>query len=54
MENQLTKVTQGASTVLQNTFDGDGNRLVRVANGTTTHYIGDWYELDPDSGVATL
>ncbi|HEX5415655.1 MAG TPA: RHS repeat-associated core domain-containing protein, partial [Chloroflexota bacterium] len=54
VENHLTKVTQGGTVVLRNTFDGDGNRLVRVVSGTKTHYVGDWYEFDPDTGLATV
>ena|GEM_PF-3132555 len=54
VENHLTQLTQGGNVVLQNTFDGDGTRLMRVANGTTTHYIGDWYESNPNTSVATV
>jgi|GEM_PF-6637037 len=54
VENHLTQLTQGGNVVLQNTFDGDGARLMRVANATTTHYIGDWYEDNPTTSVATV
>ncbi|MCL4545837.1 MAG: hypothetical protein M1118_14820 [Chloroflexi bacterium] len=53
VENHLIQLTQGGSAVLQNTFDGDGLRLVCVASGVTTHFIGDWYEFNVTSGVAT-
>ncbi len=50
-ENRLTSVSGQVS--LQNTYDGDGTRLIRVANGTTTHDVGDWYEVDPSTGLDT-
>jgi hypothetical protein len=42
--------------VLQNTFDGDGARLIRTVSSPakTTHYVGDWYECDPTAAVATV
>jgi hypothetical protein len=49
-ENRLTNVTGSVS--LQNTFDGDGARLIRTANGTSTSSVGDWYEVT--NGVATV
>jgi len=48
-ENRLTGLAGQVS--LQNTFDGDGVRLIRTANGTTTVYVGDWYEVT--NGVAS-
>jgi hypothetical protein len=50
-ENHLTSVSGQVS--LQNTFDGDGARLIRVASGTTTYYLGDWCEYDPNAQVYT-
>lgn len=47
VENRLTQVQQGGQTVLSCSYDGDGRRLVRVANGVTTHYVGEWYEANP-------
>jgi RHS repeat-associated protein len=52
-ENHLTSLTQGPTTILQNTFDGDGARLVRAVGSALTHYVGGWYEANPTSGVAT-
>jgi len=54
IENHLTQVSQGGTTIFQNTVDGDGVRLVRVANGKTTHYVGDWYEYDLNAGVPAV
>lgn len=53
IENRLTQLAQGGTAVLQNSFDGDGVRVARVANGVTTHFVGDWYEANPATGVAT-
>jgi len=44
-ENRLTQVNQGASTVAQFGYDGDGRRVKGTVNGTTTAYVGDYYEL---------
>ena len=53
-ENHLIAVQAGSNPpVLQNTDDGDGTRLVRVTSATT-HFVGPWYEYDPNAGVATV
>jgi hypothetical protein len=39
-----TSYCAGPFPPLQNTFDGDGTRVIRVVNGTTTYFLGDWYE----------
>ncbi|MDH7486114.1 MAG: RHS repeat-associated core domain-containing protein [Anaerolineae bacterium] len=41
-ENRLTGVSGGASASF--VYDGDGNRVKATFNGTTTVYIGDYYE----------
>jgi RHS repeat-associated protein len=52
-ENRPTQLNIGSMVVLQNTYDGDGNWIVRIASDTTTpHYVGDWYEYDPTASVA--
>ncbi len=42
-ENRLTDVT-GAATETH-TYDGDGNRVKAVVNGTTSIYVGNYYEV---------
>jgi RHS repeat-associated protein len=54
VENLLAVLKQGATTILQNTFDGDGQRLVRVVGSTTAHCVGATYEVNPSTWVATL
>jgi hypothetical protein len=52
IENRLTSL--GSPAVLTNTYDGDSKRLIRVANGTTTHYVGEWYEFNPTTNRPTV
>ncbi len=53
LKNHRTLLKQGTTTILQNTFDGDGVRVIRAVNGTTTYYLGDWCELNPSTGTYT-
>jgi YD repeat-containing protein len=50
-ENHLTSVSGQVS--LQNYYDGDGLRIIRLTGSGTTHYIGDWCEYDYGSGTYT-
>ncbi len=49
-ENKLTSITVGATTTTY-LYDGDGNRVKKVAGGVTTYYVGNHYEVT--IGVAT-
>lgn len=52
IENRLTMLTNAS--VLENTYDGDGTRVVRSASLATTHYVGQWYEKNLSTGVVTV
>jgi len=49
-ENRLTSITVGANTTTY-VYDGDGNRVKKTANGVSTFYVGNHYEVT--SGIAT-
>jgi uncharacterized protein RhaS with RHS repeats len=51
VENNLAQVT--GLGVVKNTFDGDGQRIVRDVSGIT-HYVGPNYEYNLTTQVATL
>ncbi len=42
-ENRLTQVSNGVTASY--TYDGDGNRVKAVVNGTTSIYVGNYYEV---------
>ncbi len=43
-ENRLTSITVGANTTTY-AYDGDGNRVKKTANGVSTFYVGNHYEV---------
>jgi YD repeat-containing protein len=43
-ENRLTSITVGGTTTTF-VYDGDGNRVKKVAGGVTTFYVGNHYEV---------
>ncbi|MGQ9585168.1 MAG: RHS repeat-associated core domain-containing protein [Anaerolineae bacterium] len=43
VENRLISATVGVTTTLFS-YDGDGVRVKKVVSGTTTYYVGNWYE----------
>ncbi|RIK26641.1 MAG: hypothetical protein DCC52_10075 [Chloroflexi bacterium] len=49
-ENRLTSITVGANTTTY-VYDGDGNRVKKTANGVSTFYVGNHYEVT--NNVAT-
>ena len=49
-ENRLTVLGNSA---LTNTYDGDGARAIRVANGATTHFVGGLYEYNLATSTPT-
>jgi len=53
VENRLAEVWEEGDLVAAFTYDGDGNRVKRVADGVTTVYIGGIYELEVETGVET-
>jgi len=50
-ENRLISVTNGQTTVASFIYDGDGNRVQSIIGGTTTTFVGNYYE--NTAGVAT-
>jgi RHS repeat-associated protein len=50
-ENRLTGVSGGANASFA--YDGDGNRVKGTVNGVTTVYVGNYYEYNVNTGVAT-
>lgn len=53
VENHLVTLTYRGTTVLSNTYDGDGARIVRTQNNQTTHYVGGAYEYNVTTQTAT-
>jgi len=49
-ENRLTSITVGGTTTTY-TYDGDGNRVKKVAGSTATYYVGNYFEVT--NGVST-
>jgi YD repeat-containing protein len=43
-ENRLTQVKKNGSVVATFVYDGNGNRVKATVNGTTTIYVGNYYE----------
>jgi RHS repeat-associated protein len=50
-ENRLTGVSGGANASF--VYDGDGDRVKGTVNGVTTVYVGNYYEYNVSTGVAT-
>jgi RHS repeat-associated protein len=50
-ENKLSSVTQGGTTLVSYTYDGDGNLVKKVTPDATTYYVNEMYEVrDPAAG----
>ena len=49
-ERRLTSVSQGGQTILSFVYDFNNKRLKRTANGVTTVYVGERYEIDLATG----
>ncbi len=52
-ENRLTSITVGGITTTY-TYDGGGNRVKRSANGVTSYYIGNHYEVTVGGATSIL
>jgi len=52
-ERRLTSVSQGGQTILSYVYDFDNKRLKRTANGVTTVYVGERYEINVATGQTT-
>lgn len=50
VENRLISATVGVTTTLFS-YDGDGARVKKVVSGTTTYYVGNWYEKTGDGST---
>ena len=52
-ENKLTSITVGGTTTTY-AYDGDGSRVKRSANGVTSYYIGNHYEVTVGGATSVL
>ncbi len=52
-ENRLTSVSNASATTTY-AYDGDGTRVKRTANGVTTYYIGNHYEVTVSGTTSVL
>jgi RHS repeat-associated protein len=48
-ENRLVSVKIGQTTIASFVYDGDGNRVQSIIGGTTTTFVGNYYEVSGDN-----